>query len=122
MFLQLLVNDLQLHHKLGVTYRRSGYLSPAARRLLNLLREQGRSLFVGLGIERRSRAHPALEQARHPALGAAADRHPLSKKFECGIDAEGWHMQSIGRQGLVIRLQTHPAVGSCALLDELAAD
>jgi DNA-binding transcriptional LysR family regulator len=43
------LKELQLHRKLGVTYRRSGYLSPAARRLLNLLRERGRSLFVGAG-------------------------------------------------------------------------
>ncbi|WP_182345418.1 LysR family transcriptional regulator [Comamonas koreensis] len=43
------LKELQLLRKLGVTYRRSGYLSPAARRLLNLLRERGRSLFVGAG-------------------------------------------------------------------------
>ena len=39
--------DLQLHRQLGVSYRKSGYLSPAAKRLLELLRSRGRGLFAG---------------------------------------------------------------------------
>lgn len=40
------VKSLQLRRKLGVSYRRSGYLSPAAQRLLQLLRAVGKDLFV----------------------------------------------------------------------------
>lgn len=41
------LKQLQLRRKLGVSYRRSGYLSPAAQRLLKLLRQRGQKLFAG---------------------------------------------------------------------------
>jgi hypothetical protein len=34
-----------LRRHLGVTYRKEGYLSPAARRLVTLLRSEGKQLF-----------------------------------------------------------------------------
>ncbi|MFY9514121.1 MAG: LysR substrate-binding domain-containing protein, partial [Rubrivivax sp.] len=39
------LKETTLRRQLGVTYRRVGYLSPAARRLVTLLRERGQTLF-----------------------------------------------------------------------------
>lgn len=39
------LEETTLTRKLGVTFRKNGYLSPAARRLLELLRSNGRNLF-----------------------------------------------------------------------------
>lgn len=39
------LKEATLHRRLGVTYRREGYLSPAAQRLVTLLRTQGERLF-----------------------------------------------------------------------------
>jgi DNA-binding transcriptional LysR family regulator len=39
------LKDATLHRRLGVTYRREGYLSPAAQRLVTLLRTKGEGLF-----------------------------------------------------------------------------
>ncbi len=39
------LKETTLRRKLGVTYRKEGYLSPAARRLVELLRSRGESLF-----------------------------------------------------------------------------
>lgn len=47
------LKELRLHRKLGVTYRKSGYLSPAAQRLLELLQQQGSRLF-GLSTPERT--------------------------------------------------------------------
>ena len=39
------LKEATLHRRLGVSYRREGYLSPAAQRLLTLLRNNGERLF-----------------------------------------------------------------------------
>ena len=38
-----------LRRSLGVTHRRAGYLSPAAQRVLKLLKQKGKSLFAVAG-------------------------------------------------------------------------
>ncbi|MBT2300987.1 LysR family transcriptional regulator [Variovorax paradoxus] len=42
---EVMLKETTLRRKLGVTYRKEGYLSPAARRLVALLRSRGESLF-----------------------------------------------------------------------------
>ena len=42
---ELKLQATTLRRNLGVTYRRAGYLSPAAQRVLKLLRQKGKALF-----------------------------------------------------------------------------
>lgn len=44
---ELSLKETTLRRSLGVTYRREGYLSPAALRIVELLRTQGEQLFAG---------------------------------------------------------------------------
>lgn len=46
---ELRLEATTLRRNLGVTHRRAGYLSPAAQRVLKLLRQRGKALFAGKG-------------------------------------------------------------------------
>lgn len=46
---ELKLEATTLRRNLGVTHRRAGYLSPAAQRVLKLLRQRGKALFAGKG-------------------------------------------------------------------------
>ena len=48
---EVTLEDTTLRRHLGVTYRRQGYLSPAAQRLMTLLRTRGQDLFAAIREE-----------------------------------------------------------------------